>query len=58
MIDYKCENCLGNMSEYGCYCQYMGALRPGGPFPGDDEYIVEKSNYEENRFELVRTPGN
>lgn len=27
---YECENCIG-MIEYGCYCQAMGAVAPGGP---------------------------
>ncbi len=28
-LDYECENCIG-MSDYGCYCQAMGATKPGG----------------------------
>lgn len=28
--DFECENCLG-MPEAGCYCQAMGAIKPGGP---------------------------
>jgi hypothetical protein len=28
--DYECADCIG-MREHGCYCQAMGALRPGGP---------------------------
>ena len=27
---HECEDCIG-MQEHGCYCQAMGATRPGGP---------------------------
>jgi hypothetical protein len=32
---YECEDCIG-MKHYGCYCQAMGAARPGGPSLEDE----------------------
>lgn len=29
-VSYECEDCIG-MKEHGCYCQAMGARKPGGP---------------------------
>ncbi len=39
---YSCELCVGQEPHQGCYCDYQGAVAPGGPGAGPLRQVLRE----------------